>query len=252
MSRSMLCLQVPWRTFIFSMIWLLAVTNASGQGNPRILRFDSPVMEIDTVRYDGGPVTVRFECTNISDRKVSIVDVHSQCGCAKPSFSREPIAPGAKGYVDVVLDPSHLFAEQTRHLTVIATNGDYRKFNTITVHGYVERDVTEEAVLYPHELLPGLRSDMIAVGMRLYRRGEVSVKEFTIYNSGSEPFRLGWKSDFKNVKAELPGLLEPGASAKVRVSVSTAGMPSGDYQETFRIIANGVTSKDILLKGAVK
>ena len=131
MSRSMLCLQVPWRTFIFSMICLLAVTNASGQGNPRILRFDSPVMEIDTVRYDGGPVTVRFECTNISDRKVSIVDVHSQCGCAKPSFSREPIAPGAKGYVDVVLDPSHLFAGQTRHLTVIATNGDYRKFNTI-------------------------------------------------------------------------------------------------------------------------
>lgn len=154
--------------------------------------------------------------------------------------------------MDVVLDPSHLFAGQTRHLTVIATNGDYRKFNTITVHGYVERDVTEEAVRYPHELLPGLRSDMIAVGMRLYRRGEVSVKELTICNSGSEPLRLGWKSDFKNVSVELPELLEPGASAKVRVSVSTAGMPSGDYQETFRIIANGVTSKDILLKGAVK
>lgn len=226
--------------------------DASGQSNPRILRFESPVMEIGTVRYDSGPVTVRFICTNICDKSVVILDVKSQCGCAKPSFSREPIAPGGKGYVDVVLDPSHLFDVQNRHLTVIATNGDYRKFNTITVHGCVDRGITKEEVRYPYEILPGLRSDMQTVGMRLYKKGEVSEKEFTLYNSGTATMSLKWKSDSRKVSAKLPKTIAPGESAKVRVSVSTSGRSSGEYQESLYIIADGLCSTAILLKGAVE
>lgn len=240
------------RSFIIILLCILTCPETSGQSNPRLLRFVSPVMEIDTVRYDGGPVTVRFEFTNISDRRVSIVDVRSQCGCARPSFCREPVAPGGKGYVDVELDPSHLFAEQNRHLTVIATNGGYRKFNTITVHGYVLRNVTEEEVRFPYELQPGLRSDMKTVGMRLSGRGEVSVKEFTIYNSGPVSLSLKWSSDSRKVRAVLPESLSPGESAKVRVSVSTAGRTSGEYQENLVIIANGIPSDAVLLKGAVE
>lgn len=238
--------------FILALICLLTGIEVSSEGNPRILRFESPVMEIDTVRYDGGTVNVRFVCTNICDKDVMIVDVHSQCGCAKPSFSREPIRPGGHGHVDVALDPSHLFAEQNRHLTVIATNGDYRKFNTITVHGYVARDVTEEEVRYPYELLPGLRSDAKAVGMRLSVRGEVSVKEFTVYNSSEKTISLGWESGSRKVRAEIPQTIAPGASARITVSVSTAGMPDGEYELPFRLVADGVPSADIPLKGAVK
>lgn len=234
------------------LVCLGAGVYASARGTPRILRFEPAVIEIDTVRYDGGAVNVRFVCTNICDKDVMIVDVHSQCGCAKPSFSREPIRPGGQGHVDVVLDPSHLFAEQNRHLTVIATNGEYRKFNTITVHGYVARDVTEEEVRYPYELLPGLRSDAQSVGMRLSVRGETSAKEFTVYNSSERTMRLGWKSDSRKVKAEVPESLAPGASAKIRVSVSTSGMSSGEYELLFRIIADGIPSAAIPLKGAVK
>ncbi len=235
-----------------TLVCLGAGVYASAQGTPRILRFDPAVMEIDTVRYDGGTVSVRFVCTNICDKDVMIVDVHSQCGCAKPSFSREPIRPGGQGHVDVVLDPSHLFAEQNRHLTVIATNGDYRKFNTITVHGYVARDVTEEEVRYPYELLPGLRSDAQSVGMRLSVRGEVSVKEFTVYNASEKTVRLGWKSESRKVKAEIPESLAPGTSARIKVSVSTSGMSSGDYELPFRLVADGVLSVEIPLKGAIK
>ena len=100
---------------------LAGVGTLAGQ-TPRLLRFEQPVMEIDTVRYDAGPVKVRFTCTNISGKDVTILSVNSQCGCAKPSFSRASIRPGAKGFVDAVLDPSSLFAEQNRHLTVVATN----------------------------------------------------------------------------------------------------------------------------------
>lgn len=232
------------------MAYLAGALSLAGQ-TPRILRFEPSVMEIDTVRYDAGPVKVRFTCTNISDRNVSIVAVNSQCGCAKPVFSREAIKPGAKAHVDVVLDPSSLFAEQNRHLTVIATNGEYRKFNTITVHGYVARDVSEEEVRYPVELLPGFRSEVDVLGMRLNKKGEVSEKEFKVYNGTSGKVNLSWASDSKNVKAEVPVSLAPHSSAKIRVSLDTSGMSSGEYSEVLYVFVNGVRAK-VILKGAVE
>lgn len=235
---------------LFGAAYLAGALSLAGQTS-RILRFEPSVIEIDTVRYDAGPVKVRFTCTNICDKPVSIVAVNSQCGCAKPSFSRAAIRPGAKGYVDVVLDPSSLFAEQNRHLTVIATNGDYRKFNTITVHGYVSRDVSEEEVRYPYELVPGLRSEVDVLGMRLNTRGEVSEKEFTVYNSTSGEVSLKWASDWKNVKVEMPSSLASHSAARVRVWLDTAKMPSGAYEESMYIYVNGIRGK-ILLKGAVK
>ena len=236
--------------YIVLALCFAGVQTLAGQ-TPRILRFDPSVMEIDTVRYDAGTVKVRFECTNICDKPVSILDVRSQCGCAVPTFSTAAIAPGAKGYVDVVLDPSTLFAEQNRHLTVIATNGEYNKFNTITIHGYVARDVTEAEARFPHELAPGLRSEVAVLGMRLNRRGEVSEKEFRIYNDSAKPMALRWTSDYRNVKVEIPSELAPGASAKVKVSLDTAKLPKVDFIETMYIYADGVRSS-VTLKGAVE
>ncbi len=232
------------------MVSLAGAWSLAGQ-TPRILRFEPSVIEIDTVRYDAGPVKVRFVCTNISDRNVNIVDVHSLCGCAKPTFSRSAIRPGQKGYVDVVLDPSGLFAEQNRHLTVIATNGDYRKFNTITIHGYVARDVSEVEVRYPYELVSGFRSDVDVLGMRLNKKGSVSEKEFTVFNNTSVEVSLKWASDHKNIKAEVPASLAPHSSARIKVSLSTAGMPSGAFSESLYLYVND-RKATVTLKGAVE
>ena len=224
-----------------------------GEGKPRILRFEPAVISIDTVRYDAGELTVRFECTNICDKPVAILDVRSQCGCAKASFGKASIAPGKKGYVDVVFDPKDLFAEQKRHLTVLASNGDYRKFNTLTLTGYVDRGMTEVEVRYPCVIAAGLRYDLDTVGMRLSKRGDAPVREFTIYNGSSSVMKLDWTSDDRSVMADVPETIEPGKSAKVKVSVKTRWLPSGSYEKSMTLIINGNQQSDpILLKGSVE
>lgn len=231
---------------------LLPRVSARGEGTPRILRFEPSVISIDTVRYDAGVINVRFECVNICDKPVAIIDVRSQCGCAKPSFSPQSIAPGEKGCVDVSFDPKSLFAYQKKHLTVVATNGDYRKFNTLTITGYVDRGITEEEVRYPYEIAPGLRADLDIVGMRLSREGAVPVREIAVYNSSSEPVKLGWTSVHDCVKAYVPESLEPGKAAKIKVSVDTKGIPSGNYEKELFIVVNGKRSAPVRLKGAVE
>ena len=228
-------------------------TMVRGEGTPRILSFEPNVISIDTVRYDAGEITVRFECTNICDKPVAIIDVRSQCGCTRPSFGKASIAPGKKGYVDVVFDPHTLFADQKRHLTVVATNGEYRKFSTLTVTGYVDRGVSEEEVRYPYVLTEGLRSDQNTIGMRLSKRGDVPVREFTIYNGSSSVMKLDWTAEDRCVMAEVPDKIKPGESAKIKVSVKTRWLPSGTYQKSMTLMINGnQQSERILLKGSVE
>lgn len=228
-------------------------TMVRGEGTPRILSFDPNVISIDTVRYDAGEITVRFECTNICDKPVAIIDVRSQCGCTRPSFGKASIAPGKKGYVDVVFDPHTLFADQKRHLTVVATNGEYRKFSTLTITGYVDRGVSEEEVRYPYVLAEGLRSDQNTIGMRLSKRGDVPVREFTIYNGSSSVMKLDWTAEDRCVMAEVPDEIKPGESAKIKVSVKTRWLPSGSYEKSMTLMINGnQQSERILLKGSVE
>lgn len=228
-------------------------TMVRGEGTPRILSFEPNVISIDTVRYDAGEITVRFECTNICDKPVAIIDVRSQCGCTRTSFGKASIAPGKKGYVDVVFDPHTLFADQKRHLTVVATNGEYRKFSTLTITGYVDRGVSEEEVRYPYVLAEGLRSDQNTIGMRLSKRGDVPVREFTIYNGSSSVMKLDWTSDDRCVMAEVPDEIKPGESAKIKVSVKTRWLPSGSYEKSMTLMINGnQQSERILLKGSVE
>ena len=234
------------------MVIFIPRTIVRGEGTPRILRFDPAEISIDTVRYDAGELMVRFECVNICDKPVVILDVRSLCGCAKPTFGRNSIAPGGKGYVDVIFDPKTLFADQKKHLTVVASNGDYRKFNTLTITGYVDRGVTEEEVRYPYLLAPGLRSNLDALGMRLSNRGDAPIREFEILNTSSSEMTLGWFSADKAVSVELPTVLEPGRTTKMKVKVRTWGIPSGSYEKTLYLIVNGERSAPVSIKGAVQ
>lgn len=42
-----------------------------------------------------------FEFTNIGDAPLIIKNVQSTCGCAVTSFSKEPVAPGKSGKIEV-------------------------------------------------------------------------------------------------------------------------------------------------------
>lgn len=79
--------------------------------NPRLLRFEEPVKNLGKVAETDGTVQLRFEYTNIADKEVTLLDVHTQCGCARPEFSRKPVKPGGKGTVEVTFDPKDRYGD---------------------------------------------------------------------------------------------------------------------------------------------
>ena len=229
-----------------------AATTAAQDKTERLLRFTPATIEIGTVRFDGGPVKVTFEYENISGSPVSILDVRAQCGCTAPEYSHSALAPGKKGKVEVTFDPSQTFGEQKRYLTVVASNGTYRKLSTIQVHGYVERDQTESEIRFPVLLGEGIRTELGTIGLRMRKAGETVSRSMVLYNDSDASVRLSWKGS-RRVKGMLgKKVLAPGERTTLEFIYKTKGLPSGDFTDELFILAGGKKLSPVLLKGTIE
>lgn len=228
------------------------MVSSAQEKDARLLLFTPSTIEIDTVRYDSGPVEVTFSFQNVSGKPVTLLDVRPQCGCTVPVYSRSAVGPGKKGTVKVTFDPSQTYGEQKRYLTVVSTNGDYRKLNTIQVHGYVRRDQTPSEIRFPFHLGAGIRTELETVGLRRRTAGEVVRRSIVLYNDSQAPVTLSWKSS-RRVKGKLGRkTLAPGERTTLEVSYKTKGLPSGEFTDRIVIRADGKALSPILLKGTIE
>lgn len=66
-----------------------------------------PVMEIDTPTVDLGTITQGdtimhvYNFKNTGNMPLVLSNVNASCGCTTPSYSKEPVAPGEKGFITV-------------------------------------------------------------------------------------------------------------------------------------------------------
>ena len=70
----------------------------------------------------GEKVGYNFIFSNQGGASLVILDASASCGCTVPKYSKEPIAPGEKGSVEVVFDSSGRMGQQSKTVT-LKTNG---------------------------------------------------------------------------------------------------------------------------------
>jgi hypothetical protein len=77
------------------------------------------------------PVTNEFEFTNTGNVPLVVTSVQASCGCTVTEYSKEPIAPGAKGFVKGTYNAAKVGAF-TKTITVNANTEDGVVVLTIT------------------------------------------------------------------------------------------------------------------------
>lgn len=85
------------------------------------IRFEKTEHNFGSI-LQGEKVGYNFIFTNDGDASLVIMDASASCGCTVPKFSREPIAPGENGSVEVVFDSSGRIGQQSKTVT-LKTNG---------------------------------------------------------------------------------------------------------------------------------
>lgn len=88
----------------FSLSVLLLVVFVLCNAQPKI-KFDQTTYNFGSIHEEAGKVIGRFEFTNIGDSDLVLTNVRPGCGCTPASYTREPVAPGGRGYIDISYNP---------------------------------------------------------------------------------------------------------------------------------------------------
>ncbi|MBN2681355.1 MAG: DUF1573 domain-containing protein [Bacteroidales bacterium] len=96
----------------------LSAEKQSGTKEP-IIQFKYQDHEFGTI-LEGESVAYTFRYKNIGTADLVITDAKASCGCTVPKFSKEPIAPGGSGEVEVIFNSAGREGKVNKTITVMA------------------------------------------------------------------------------------------------------------------------------------
>ncbi|MGL1885915.1 MAG: DUF1573 domain-containing protein [Reichenbachiella sp.] len=143
--------------------------------------------DFGTIKEADGPAMNDFELINSGDQPLIISHVKASCGCTTPSWSREPIAPGERGYVQVQYNPRNRPGPFRKTLT-ITTNG-----TPAVVRAYIKGQV-EPREKTIEEKLP-IKIGALRMAKRTYNLGvttneSVLIESLDFYNDSADTIRI--------------------------------------------------------------
>jgi hypothetical protein len=108
------------RIFIFIGALIFSVQTFA-QVRTAVATFDNTAFDFGTIKEADGKVHHKFEFTNTGATPLIITNVEASCGCTTPEWTKAPIMPKQKGYVDAEFDPAN-YQKFDKSITV-STNG---------------------------------------------------------------------------------------------------------------------------------
>ena len=139
--------------------------------------------------------------------------VETSCGCTTPTFTREPVLPGRKGYVEITYDPLYRPGSFRREVTV--TSNDRKNINKLIIRGNVIATPRTPQQEFPVEVGGGLMASRTTVGVGYLARGTSQAGTLEYYNDSKNSVTLGVEYE----SPAIPGfsvsfsspVLQPGA-----------------------------------------
>ena len=237
------------RTIVL-LLCLALPLGARAQGSV-LLRFTEPEQAVDPVRFDGGAIRLRYPFVNVSGKTVTVLEVHSTCGCFTGEAKPRSLSPGRKGVLEAVFDPGSLYGSQTRHLTVVASDGSETVLSSISVKGYVLRDESEGRIRYAEDLGRGLRTDTRVNALTRDSFGDY-VFSIPLYNDTDREMVLEVIGP-RRVKLYAPAVVP----ARSRVDLRGEYKPRWKFlrphvEETLTVKVNGTEVAPLRIRGKIQ
>lgn len=164
------------------------------------------------------PVTVQYTITNTGDQPLVLTEVEPDCACSVAQWTKTPIAPGAKGTVNVTFD-----AEALGHFhksVAIYSNAQphlvYLKFN-----GEVVQEIKDFTKTHPY-LIEQIRVDKNSIDFPDVQHGERPVIHIGVVNLSDRPYEPVLMHLPPYLEAEVkPGVLQKGEKGVISLTLNT-------------------------------
>ncbi len=164
------------------------------------------------------PVTVQYSITNTGNQPLVLTDVEPDCACSVARWTKTPIAPGAKGVVDVTFD-----AEALGHFNksvAIYSNAQphlvYLKFN-----GEVVQEIKDFTKTHPY-LIGQIRIDKNSLDFPDVQAGEKPVVHIGVVNLSDRPYEPVLMHLPPYLQTEVkPNVLQKGEKGVITVTLDS-------------------------------
>lgn len=123
-----------------TIVAVLVVFNASAQK----IEFEETTHDFGNILVDEIPVTNTFKFKNTGDKPLVISNVRTSCGCTSPSWSKEPVQPGATGEVKATYTTKSAFPF-SKNVTVMSNGGSV----VLTIKGNPQKQPEDLNKTYP-------------------------------------------------------------------------------------------------------
>ena len=130
------------------------------------------------------PVTAQYIITNTGDQPLVLTEVEPDCACSIAQWTKTPIAPGAKGTVNVTFDAEALghFQKSVAIYTNAQPHLVYLKFN-----GEVVQEIKDFTKTHPY-LIGQIRIDKNSLDYPDIQHGERPVIHIGVVNLSDRPY----------------------------------------------------------------
>lgn len=193
-------------SLLLALFICLPFTNQAQTAKSRIA-FEKLQHNFATFKEELGVQTVAFNFKNDGAVPLILNNVQASCGCTTPEWTREPVAPGAKGVIKVSYDPKNrpgVFNKTIR----VSSNAENANV-VLTISGEVTpraRTIEED---YPNQIGP-LRAKSNHIAFNTIKQNEVRQDSVEIVNTSDQPVQLSFKTPPPHLSAAFkPAKLAP-------------------------------------------
>ncbi|MCM1150738.1 MAG: DUF1573 domain-containing protein [Alistipes sp.] len=187
------------------------------------MRFERLRIETGEINEDDAPRTYTYRWRNEGAEPLVITRVESSCGCAKPTYDRNPVAAGGSGEVRIVYHPKGHPGNFRRKILVYTQLSEQRPTAVLELTGRATPSVLP-TYDYPHAMGPLLLKQRT---LRLSGE-ELQAERIECLNVGDEPLRLsarkGLLPEYLAFECE-PEIFAPGQKGDLIVRFDPAYAP---------------------------
>jgi hypothetical protein len=214
-------------------VMTLFVNFAISQQKAPVMNFAKTKHDFGNLKQENGPASVRFTFVNTGGSPIVIKNVESSCGCTTPSWTKQPIVPGAKGYVDAVYDPRNRPGHFSKTVTVYSNAVNSPVVLNITGNVLEKQNPIEEQ--YPQKV-GDLNIDKIYLNFGNMFNDQKKTLSFHIYNASDKDLKIVVEDRYKPPYATIkvsPAILKPKQNGKIMVTYDASKVHDWDYVRGF-------------------
>lgn len=193
-------------------------------------------------KEEDGLTYCTFKAVNIGNEPAVVIDAKANCGCTKPTYPREPIAPGDTLVVNVAYNPASRPGKFNKHVKI--TSNAKNKTDVLSVRGTVLAAPSTMDSRYPHRVGPYRINNTIApFGGTI--KGRVLAAGVQIYNPTADTI----KPMAKNIPPYIslvfkPKSILPGEQGVVSMTAYTEGIDQYGFNEDTLTLFPSASSND--------